>query len=101
MRSHRLRGKVQQRKEILSHVEGQEHLLEAETVATMPGEETGVKTGSHNHGPQEGSAVSTDCLSPGTEHMACQEEMVSIPFQDVQSTLRKQKETFISCVQDK
>ena len=85
--------------EVLSHVEGQKHLIGAETVAKLPGEETGVKIGSQSHGPQGSSAASTDCLSPGTEHMACQEDdMASIPFQGVHSTLSKQKESFISCV---
>ena len=72
--------------EVLSHVEGQEHLLKAETGAKLLGEETGVKVGGQNHGHQgSNSAASTDCLSLETDHMTCQQE--------IPSTLRKQNQS--------
>ena len=75
-------------------VEGQEYLLKAESGAKLLGEETGVKVGGQSHRRQgSNSAASTDCLSPETEHMGCQQEMSSIPVKNVPTTLRKQDQS--------
>ena len=85
--------------EVLAHVEGQEHLLKAETGVKLLGEETGVKVGGQSHRCQgSNSAASTDCLSPETEHMGCEQEMSSIPVENVPTTLRKQDQ---SCLPSK
>ena len=85
--------------EVLLHVEGQEHVLNAESVAELSGEETGV--GGQSHEPQGCSAASTDGLVSETEPMVCQQGTASGPIQEVLPTSRKQKESCASCLPPK
>ena len=88
------KGSLADFREVLAHVEDQENLLKAETGVKLLGEETGVKVGGQSHRHQgSNSAASTDCLSPETEHMGCQQEMFSIPVENVPTTLRKQDQS--------
>ena len=81
---------------VLLHTEGQEHLLDAETVAMLPGEETRVKGGDLSYGPpgpQGNSAVSTDCLFPRAENISHLQDVVSVQSQDVPLNLKKRKQS--------
>ena len=93
-RSHRLlhdilpskrKGSVTVFREVLDLIEGQQHLLKGETEATSLGKVTEVKVGGHSGGPHGNGAG------------ACQQEIASVPSQDIPSTLKKQKQCFTNC----